>query len=42
MSDEALDMTGVSHLRNAEVRIVVRGRIQRAMLARAIARKPDF
>ena len=40
--DEALDMTGVSHLRNAEVRTLSGGEFQRAMLARAIARKPDL
>ena len=40
--DEALDVTGVSHLRNAEVRTLSGGEFQRAMLARAIARKPDL
>ena len=40
--DEALGVTGVSHLRNAEVRTLSGGEFQRAMLARAIARKPDL
>ena len=40
--DEALAVTGVSHLRNAEVRTLSGGEFQRAMLARAIARKPDL
>ena len=40
--DKALAVTGVSHLRNAEVRTLSGGEFQRAMLARAIARKPDL
>ncbi|MBW3097068.1 metal ABC transporter ATP-binding protein [Pseudohoeflea coraliihabitans] len=38
----ALEATGIAHLRDAEVRNLSGGEFQRAMLARAIARKPDF
>ncbi len=40
--DEALDMTGVAHLAHAEVRTLSGGEFQRVLLARALARKPDF
>jgi zinc transport system ATP-binding protein len=38
----ALASTGISHLRHAEVRELSGGEFQRAMLARAIARKPQL
>ncbi|WP_425595799.1 ATP-binding cassette domain-containing protein [Pseudorhizobium flavum] len=38
----ALSATGISHLINAEVRHLSGGEFQRALLARAIARKPDL
>lgn len=38
----ALDGTGISHLVDAEVRHLSGGEFQRALLARAIARKPDL
>ncbi len=38
----ALESTGIAHLRKAEVRTLSGGEFQRALLARAIARKPDF
>lgn len=41
-ADRAMAATGVSHLRHAEVRMLSGGEFQRAMLARAIARRPDF
>ncbi|RED45813.1 ATP-binding cassette domain-containing protein [Aestuariispira insulae] len=40
--DNALARTNISHLRQAEVRVLSGGEFQRAMLARAIARKPDL
>ena len=40
--DQALAATGISHLARAEVRNLSGGEFQRAMLARAIARKPDL
>lgn len=39
---DALEKTGVPHLRNDEVRTLSGGEFQRVMLARAIARKPDL
>lgn len=39
---QALQATGVLHLANAEVRNLSGGEFQRALLARAIARKPDL
>ncbi|MEZ5870481.1 MAG: ATP-binding cassette domain-containing protein [Nitratireductor sp.] len=38
----ALEETGIAHLQNAEIRNLSGGEFQRAMLARAIARKPDL
>lgn len=38
----ALAATGISHMSNAEVRHLSGGEFQRALLARAIARKPDL
>lgn len=40
--DEALAATGISHLAAAEVRNLSGGEFQRALLARAIARRPDL
>ncbi len=40
--EEALEATGIAHLANAEVRTLSGGEFQRAMLARAIAVRPDF
>ena len=40
--DHALEATGIPHLARAEVRNLSGGEFQRAMLARAIARKPDL
>jgi zinc transport system ATP-binding protein len=39
---EALSMTGIGHLRLAELRLLSGGEFQRAMLARAICVKPDL
>ena len=39
---DALAMTGIAHLAKAEVRHLSGGEFQRALLARAIARKPDL
>ncbi|MEM6462497.1 MAG: metal ABC transporter ATP-binding protein [Pseudomonadota bacterium] len=39
---EALEATGIAELADAEVRTLSGGEFQRAMLARAIAVKPDF
>jgi len=38
----AMAETGIAHLRDAQVRTLSGGEFQRAMLARAIARKPDL
>jgi zinc transport system ATP-binding protein len=38
----ALDSTGAAHLRKREVRHLSGGEFQRVMLARAVARKPEF
>ncbi|MGL4405586.1 MAG: ATP-binding cassette domain-containing protein [Notoacmeibacter sp.] len=40
--DEALEKTGVSNLKAAEMRNLSGGELQRVMLARAIARKPNL
>ncbi|WP_018900625.1 metal ABC transporter ATP-binding protein [Rhizobium sp. 2MFCol3.1] len=40
--NEALDAVGLSHMRNAEVQHLSGGEFQRALMARAIARKPDL
>ncbi|WP_421854046.1 zinc ABC transporter ATP-binding protein ZnuC [Oricola sp.] len=39
---EALERTGIGHLAKAEMRTLSGGEFQRALLARAIARKPDL
>lgn len=39
---QALEQTGANHLLNAEMRTLSGGELQRVMLARAIARKPDL
>lgn len=39
---QALEATGIPHLANSEVRHLSGGEFQRALLARAIARKPDL
>lgn len=39
---DAMQETGIDHLRDAEMRYLSGGEFQRVMLARAIARKPDF
>ena len=39
---EALDLTGVKHLRNNNLRDLSGGEFQRVLLARAIAEKPDL
>lgn len=39
---QAMELTGVRHLADAEVRNLSGGEFQRVLLARAIARKPDF
>ncbi len=40
--DAALEATGIAHLSGAEVQHLSGGEFQRALLARAIARKPDL
>ena len=40
--DAALQSTGIAHMAKAEVRNLSGGEFQRALLARAIARKPDL
>jgi zinc transport system ATP-binding protein len=40
--EEALASTGISHLANSEVQYLSGGEFQRALLARAIARRPDL
>ncbi|WP_132308737.1 ATP-binding cassette domain-containing protein [Martelella mediterranea] len=40
--DEALDSVGIAHLAGAEVQNLSGGEFQRALLARAVARKPDL
>ena len=40
--NEALDAVGLSHMRDAEVQHLSGGEFQRALMARAIARKPDL
>ncbi|UHS56506.1 ATP-binding cassette domain-containing protein [Agrobacterium vaccinii] len=40
--DAALDATGILHLARAEVQHLSGGEFQRALLARAVARKPDL
>lgn len=39
---EALDRVGIAHLADSEIRHLSGGEFQRALLARAIARKPDL
>ncbi|MEP3265645.1 MAG: metal ABC transporter ATP-binding protein [Hyphomicrobiales bacterium] len=41
-ADKAMTATGVNHMADAEMRTLSGGEFQRAMLARAIARKPDL
>ena len=41
-ASKAMDLTGVTHLAKAEVQNLSGGEFQRVLLARAIARKPDF
>ena len=41
-TDRALEATGIPHLRRAEMRNLSGGEFQRALLARAMARKPDL
>ena len=41
-TDRVLEATGIPHLRRAEMRNLSGGEFQRALLARAMARKPDL
>ena len=40
--NDALNLTGVEHLKNNNLRELSGGEIQRVLLARAIAKKPDL
>ena len=40
--DTALDLTGVKHLKNNDLRNLSGGEFQRVLIARAIAKKPDL
>ena len=39
---EALEMMGISHLAASPIQMLSGGELQRALLARAILRKPNF
>ena len=40
--NKALELTGVDHLKNNDLRNLSGGEFQRVLIARAIAKKPDF